>query len=98
MVVKHTARPLTPTRATAAADAPADRLRQRFDEIIAGLHAAPVTPQRFLEFENALHEVAQDTCRRVVEQEANRLEADDRQKLPSKVRQGRESYRLNKQT
>ena len=57
-----------------------------------------MTPQRFLEFENALHAAATDTCRRVVEREANRLEDDDRRALPGRIRYRKETFRINKKT
>jgi hypothetical protein len=99
MLVKNTQRPLAPASATsAAADEPVDTFGKRVDEIVGRLRAEPVTPQRFLEFENALHAAALDACRRLVEREANRLEADDRREMPGKIRYRRETYRVNKKT
>ena len=72
--------------------------RQRVDEIVEEFRAEPVTPQRFLELENALHAAAMDTCRHVLEREANRLEGDDKGALPGKVRYRKETYRINKKT
>ena len=101
MVVKNTRKPLdqtsaTPTAATTAE--PLDAFRQRVDEIVEEFRAEPVTPQRFLELENALHAAAMDTCRHVLEREANRLEGDDKGALPGKVRYRKETYRINKKT
>jgi hypothetical protein len=59
---------------------------------------APVTPQRFLDLENALHAAAAEACRQVLEREANRLEPDDKNAVPSKVRYHKETYRINKKT
>jgi len=99
MVVKNTQPPLAATSAVSAAvDEPVDAFRQRVAEIVGRLGAEPVTPQRFLEFEKALHTAAVDTCRRVVEREANRLEANDRRALPGKIRYRKETYRVNKKT
>src|SRR5206468_3970309 len=53
---------------------------------------------RFLELENELHAAAAETCRQVVEREANRLEPDDKRALPNKVRFRKETYRINKKT
>ena len=101
MVVKNTRKPLdqtsaTPTAATTAE--PLNAFRQRVDEIVEEFRAEPVTPQRFLELENALHAAAMDTCRHVLEREANRLEGDDKGALPGKVRYRKETYRINKKT
>lgn len=99
MVVKHTPRSAAPTSATApAADEPVDAFRQQVDDIVARFRAESVTPQRFLEFENALHAAATATCRRVVEREANRLEDDDRRALPGRIRYRKETFRINKKT
>lgn len=98
MVVKNTRRSVALASASPAADEPVDALRRRVDDLVERFRAAPVTPQRFLEFENALHAAAQETCRRVVEREANRLEADDRRDVAGTVRYRKESYRVNKKT
>jgi hypothetical protein len=98
MVVKITHRPWAPTSAIPAADEPVDVFHKRLDEIVERFRAEPATPQRFLELENALHQAAQDVCRRVLEREANRLEADDRREVPAKVRYRKETYRVNKKT
>jgi hypothetical protein len=57
-----------------------------------------VTPQRFLELENALHSAAADTCRQVLEREVNRLEPEDKHAMPGTVRYRKETYRINKKT
>ena len=99
MVVKITQRPVAATSAVSAtADEPVDAFHRRLNEIVEHFRAEPATPQRFLELENALHQAAQDVCRRVLEREANRLEADDRRQVPAKVRYRKETYRVNKKT
>src|SRR5216684_1402126 len=77
---------------------PIDAFNKRRDEIVERFRSEPVTPQRFLELENALKAAADDMCRQIVEREAKRLEADDKKAVPSKVRYHKETYRINKQT
>jgi hypothetical protein len=77
---------------------PLDELKQRLDEAVQRFRDEVVTPQRFLDLENALKAAADDACRQVLEREANRLEADDRKTLPNKVRYHKETYRINKKT
>lgn len=101
MVVKNTKRPFAQTGAIATAATtgePLDAFRNDVEEAVQRFQAEPVTPQRFLELENALHAVAMNACRRVLEQEANRLESDDKRTMPGKVRHRQETYRLNKKT
>jgi hypothetical protein len=104
MVVKVTRSDCLRTRAFTTAETPApcsdppDTFRKRLEEALRRFHSRPVTPQRFLELENELKAAADDTCRQVLEQEANRLEADDKAVLPGKVRYRRETYRINKKT
>jgi hypothetical protein len=101
MVVKNTRKPFMQTSATAMAattGGPLDAFRKRVDEIVERFRAEPVTPQRFLDLENGLFAAASEACRCVVEQEANRLEGDDKQGLPGKVRYRKERYRINKKT
>jgi hypothetical protein len=75
-----------------------DAFQRRVDEVVERFRSEAVTPQRFLDLENALHTAAAEACRQVVEREANRLEADDKQTVPNKVRYHKETYRLNKKT
>ena len=101
MVTKFTRGRVEATRALASGIAPADPLdewKRRADAIRQRFRSEPVTPQRFLEFEQALHAEADETCRQVVEQEVNRLEADDKRAMPGKVRYRKETYRINKKT
>jgi hypothetical protein len=77
---------------------PLDELRNRVAEAVQRFRGEAVTPQRFLDLENALKAAAEDACRQVLEREANRLEADDGNALPRKVRYHRETYRVNKKT
>jgi len=75
-----------------------DEFSKRVDQAVQRFRGEPVTPVRFVELEKALHDAAAETCRQVLEQEANRLEPDDKRALPSKVRYQRETYRINKKT
>jgi hypothetical protein len=68
------------------------------NETIQRFRCQPVTPQRFLELESALHAAATEACQQILEWEANRLEPDDKQDMPSKVRYGKQTYRINKKT
>jgi hypothetical protein len=101
MVLKLTRGRAEATRATATPVSPAepgDEFQRRADAIVQRLRSEPVTPQRFLEFEEALHAAALETCRQLLEREANRLEADDKRAVPGKVRYRKETYRINKKT
>ncbi len=101
MVIKVTRGRCGRTRAIATPATPGealDEFRKRVDELVQRFRGEPVTPQRFLELENELHAAAAQACRHVLEREANRLEADDKQVLPGKVRFRKETYRINKKT
>ena len=101
MVVKITRGRSASTRAIAspaAAGEPLDDFRKRVNDVVQRFRSEAVTPQRFLELENALQAAATETCRQVLEREANRLESDDRRALPGKVRFRKETYRINKKT
>src|SRR6267154_2732544 len=88
MVVKITQQRGLRTEAndSATPTEPLDAFQKRLDAIVERFRSAPVTPQQFLELENALQAAAAEVCRQVVEREANRLEADDKKAVPSKVR------------
>jgi hypothetical protein len=77
---------------------PLEELKQRVDQAVQRFRDEVVTPQRFLDLENTLKAAADDACRQLLEQEANRLEADDRKAMPNKVRYHKETYRINKKT
>lgn len=77
---------------------PAGDLLKRVDEAVQRLRSEPVTPKRFLDFENALGAASAEFCRCVEEREASRLEADDKRALPNKVQYRRATYRINKRT
>src|SRR5271165_5895646 len=101
MLIKITRGRFAQTRAIAApaaVDEPLDDFRKCVNEIVQRFRSAPATPQRFLELENTLQSAAAETCRQVLEREANRLEPDDRRTLPGKVRFRKETYRINKKT
>jgi hypothetical protein len=101
MVVKITRGRLAPTRGIvppAAVGEPLDDFGKRVNDVVQRFRSEAVTPQRFLELENALQAAAAETCRQVLQREANRLESDDRRVLPGKVRFRKETYRINKKT
>src|SRR5258708_14607999 len=77
---------------------PLDEFKIHVEGALQCFQGAPVTPQRFLDLENALHAAAAETCRQILEREANRLEPDDKNAVPSKVRYHKETYRINKKT
>jgi hypothetical protein len=103
MVVKLTRGRFAQARAIATPAAsgsgePLDEFKQRVNGIVHRFRGQPVTPQQFLELEQALHAAAAETCRQILEREANHLESDDRQAMPAKVRYRKETYRINKKT
>jgi len=75
-----------------------DEFKRRRDEAVQRFRSQPTTPQSFLELENALQRAAQEACRQTLEEEANRLEPDDKSALPNKVRYHKQTYRINKKT
>jgi hypothetical protein len=77
---------------------PLDALKTSVQEAVQRFASESVTPRSFLELENALQAAAAQACRKILEQEANRLEPDDKGALPSKVRYHKEVYRINKKT
>lgn len=101
MVINITRGRSAPTRAIATPTTsvePLEEFRKRVDGIVQCFRSAPVTPQRFVELEDTLHAAAAETCRQVLEREANRLESDDKQAVPGRVRYRKETYRINKKT
>ena len=87
------------TRAVATAlPEPIAAFQERIADAVERFRSEPVTPQRFLDLEKTLKAVADDACRAILEREANRLEPDDRQAVPTKVRYHKETYRINKKT
>jgi hypothetical protein len=100
MVLKVTSGHVGDTRRirAAAVDQALHEFGQRLKEIIGHFRREPVNPQRFLELENGLLVAAAETCRQVLEQEANRLEPEERAEMAGRVRYQRETYRINKKT
>jgi len=102
MVIKLTRTRVGQTRAIATPPTPSaeplDEFNKRVGDAVQRFRGKPVTPQRVLELENALHAAATETCRQVLEREANRLEPDDKAAMPKKVRYHKETYRINKKT
>ena len=81
MLVKITRTRSPRPRAIATAATPGEpvnEFKKRLDEAVQRFRGEPVTPQRFLDLENALHAAAAEACRQVLEREANRLEPDDK--------------------
>src|SRR5262245_33373071 len=64
---------------------PLDELTKRVQDAVQRFRSASVTPQSFLDLENALHAASAEACRQVLEREANRLEPDDKSTLPGQV-------------
>lgn len=98
MAVKFTRLPFVSTREFAAPADPIDGFKKGIEECVRRFRSVPVTPQTAVDLENALAAVALEACRQIVERELNRLESDDKQALPSKVRHRQETYRINKKT
>lgn len=101
MAIKITCGPVGTTRAPATAAPraePLDEFQRRVGAAVQRFRSEPVTPQRFLELEEALQAAAAETCRQVLEAEANRLEPADKRAMPAKVRYRKETFRLNKKT
>jgi hypothetical protein len=101
MLVKITRTRSPRPRAIATAATPGeplDEFKKRVQGAVQCFQGAPVTPQRFLDLENALHAAAAEACRQVLEREANRLEPDDKDAVAGKVRYHKETYRINKKT
>src|SRR5436190_12436837 len=87
MVIKVTPKGGSRTRAIPVEKTtvdPCDAFRQEVGEILRSFGSEAVTPQRFLELENALKAVADEACRQILEREANRLEGDDKSAVPRK--------------
>jgi hypothetical protein len=100
MVIKITRSRCVRTSAIAAVATlgePLDEFSKRLDEAVERFRNE-VTPQQFLDLENALKAAADSVCRQVLEREANRLEPNDKGALPGKVRYHHETYRINKKT
>src|SRR5207302_249599 len=99
MVIKVTRARVAQTRAIATPVVPGEPLEdfsKRVEDIIQRFRSEPVTPQRLLVLENALHSAAAETCRQVLEQEVNRLEPEDKHAMPGNVLYGNDTYPANK--
>jgi hypothetical protein len=86
------------TVVTTPPEEPADDYQTRVDEAVQRFRSEPVTPERFLELEKALQAARDESCRRILEREVDRLEPKEKHALPNKVRFHRETYRINKRT
>jgi hypothetical protein len=104
MVIQITRHSRPSTRAKAAPAPVATRadpvavFMQQVAATVQRFRSEPVTPQRFRELEDTLQAAAADACRAILEDEANRVEADDRRAVPAKVRYHKVTYRINKKT
>lgn len=99
MVIQSTRTRGRTTRATASPPPePVAAFQERVADAVERFRSEPLTPQRFLDLEKTLKAVADDACRAILEREANRVEPDDRQAVPAKVRYHKETYRINKKT
>src|ERR1700730_17825681 len=102
MVVKITCtgrlrtRPIATAWTPALPDEPLDQFNKHVQEIVRCFQSEPVTTQRFFELEKQLNIAANNACRQILEQEANRLEPEDKGMLPGRVRYRQEMYRINK--
>lgn len=101
-MVVHITRPtLGPAMEIVAPDGPFDpcqTFHERIEECRQRFRQRPLTPYSMFAFENELKAIADDACRLVLEQELNRIEPDDKTKMPNKVRYQKEIYRINKKT
>jgi hypothetical protein len=91
------AREETPSPEASGADG-FDRLRHRFDELLAKFRAQAITPLAFFEFEKAMKAALDETGRTLLQEELNRLEPADKATAAPKVRYHRATYRINKRT
>jgi hypothetical protein len=97
-MVKSTPTPAAAAREPAYAGDPLERLREQAQERLRHFRERAVTPQAAYDLEKALKEVFDEAARTLLEQELNRLEADDKHLVAAKVRYHRQSYRINKKT
>src|SRR5712692_5069158 len=98
MLVKYTRSGVVETREMAELREPVAEFAPRIEECRQRFRQEPMTPQSMLAFENELRKAADEVLREVLEQELNRLEPDDKQQMPVKVRYHKETYRINKKT
>jgi hypothetical protein len=75
-----------------------ERLKARIEERRKQFRTQPLTPLAAREFEKDLKAAADEALREILEEDFNRLEADDKKLLPPKVRYHKETYRINKKT
>lgn len=98
MVVKFTRSGRIPASVIAATYDPLDNFKAGFQECTERFRRQPCTPLTLNQFENELADLAAEVCRETLEIEANRLESNDKNDMPRKVRYHKERYRLNKKT
>lgn len=98
MLAKFTRFGVAETREIAEPEDPVAEFAKRLEGCCRQFRNEPVTPANVLALENALAQLANDLLRQVFEGELNRLENDDKKKVPAKVRYHKQTYRINKKT
>jgi hypothetical protein len=98
MLAKFTRFGVAETREIAEPGDPVAEFAERLEGCFRQFRNEPVTPPNVLALENALGQLANDLLRQVLEEELNRLEIDDKKKVPAKVRYDKQTYRINKKT
>jgi hypothetical protein len=77
---------------------PLQHLRTNIEQRLQQFRHAPVTPKAAFDLEQDLKQLLDLAGAAILQQEFNRLEPDDKQALPPKVRYHRQTYRRNKKT
>src|ERR1700737_880945 len=77
---------------------PLQRLRTSIEQRLQQFRHAPVTPKTAFDLEQDLKQLFDLAGAAILQQEFNRLEPDDKQAVPPKVRYHRQIYRRNKKT
>jgi hypothetical protein len=75
-----------------------DRLRRKVGEVFGRFRDHPVTPGSAYDLEMQLKTAFEATARDLLEEEWNRLEPDNKQAAPPRIRYQKETYRINKKT
>jgi hypothetical protein len=98
MLVKFTRSGVVETRENAEPCDPVAQFGSRLEERCRQFRSEAVTPAGLFALEKALEELARNLLCQVLERELNRLESDDKKKMPAKVRYQKQTYRINKKT
>jgi hypothetical protein len=86
------------TRAESARNEWSEQVERRVAEITAKFRQEPTTPAAANEFEKELKKALDAAGRDILQEELNRLQSDDRQEMPGRIRYHKETYRINKKT